>query len=247
MEAAPVASAPKKPTIRRKTDSKKDIVQALQTQVPVSSSKPASSIQSVDDWVKFRVKNPAKYGFTPQGDLLGADQSVVEMIPKVSADPAVIQQRLDERFAKIKEAEEAFTQARRQLHEITNQYRAGIATVGDVVAANQAVHVADCAIALVAKYPRRLDLDKEYIFRDLHLDDFYNVRKFPDAVIDVEYTSFPQSLFWSDRSQEKITLETLAEEDATKQAEEAQAKKNAARTGAIIGANRAKANFMAGR
>lgn len=211
---------------------------------------PGGIITSVDDWAKYRQRN-AKYGFTPTGDLVGPDQTVVEMISKVEAKPEVIQSRLEERKAKIAEAEAKFTQARRDLYQVIAQHRADPVgtTTSDVISANQAVHDADCALALVAKYPRYIQKDGEYIFRDVQLNDFYNVRKFPDPVLEIEYTTFPIDLFWSDRQQEKISLDDLTGEynPFDEENTEEKAKKNAARTGAIIAANRAKAASMAGR
>lgn len=201
--------------------------------------------ETVDDWATRRQKN-LKYTYTQQGDLVGPDQTVVEMIPKVPARPEVIEQRLEERKAKISEAEANFTKARRELYQVMAQYRADLVSEGDVVRANQAVHVADCALALIAKYPRYIEKYKSYMFRDIHLQDFYNVRKFPDLVLEIEYTTFPLDLFWSDRQQEKISLDGQADEDEAPQQEiDDKARKNAARTGAIIAANRARA--MAGR
>jgi hypothetical protein len=203
---------------------------------------PGGTITSVDDWARFRQRN-IKYTFTPAGDLVGPDQTVVEMIPKVKARPDVIQQRLEERKAIIAEAEAKFTKARRDLFQVIAQHRADPigTTSNDVILANQAVHDADCALALVAKYPRYIQRDGVYIFRDLHLNDFYNVRKFPDPVLEIEYTTFPVNLFWEDRYQEKITLDGLSDDYTAVNTVEEEAKKKAARTGAII------ANAMAGR
>jgi hypothetical protein len=240
MAEAPT-EVPKKKIFRLKKSS---------TAAPTDQSEappPAQSviITTVGDWAKQRQKSN-RYTFTPQGDLVGPDQTIIEMNPKILASPEVIHQRLEERKAKIAEAEANFTKARRDLFQVSAQYRAQLATEGDVIRANQAVHTADCALALVAKYPRYIQRDSIYTFRDLHLDDFYNVRKFPDPVLEIEYTTFPIDLFWTDRQQEKIALEGLADEEGAP-LEESQdtAKKNSARIGAIIAANRAKA--MTGR
>jgi hypothetical protein len=243
------AEAPKKKILRIKKPSVPAVSATAVSQdlnTKTTAKVPVIRIDSIDDWAQARVKNPAKFGFTPQGDLVGADQSVLEMNPKVAASPEVIQQRLEEKKAKIAEAEANYTVAQRNLQQVIAQYRAQLASAGDVVSANQAVHVADCALALVAKYPRYIQRGGSYMFRDLHLNDFYNVRKFPDPVLEIEYTSFPTGIFWTDKSQEKISLDGSAEEGAlAAPLDEEQAKKNAARTGAIIAANRAKT--MAGR
>jgi hypothetical protein len=251
-------SAPAKPvrkyTLKRKTDvqpKEQNVIEAAKVSDLQDSKATIPVITGIDDWAKLRQKYGEKYAFTPAGDLVGPNQTILEMVSKVPANTELIQQRLEEKKIKIAEAEEKFTTARRQLFDVIAQYRADstTTTIQDVISANQAVHVADCALSLLAKYPRYIKTDNEYIYRDIHLDDFYNVRKIPDPVLEIETTTFPISLFWTDKIQERINFDDYTETKEEKQNEvnAEQAKRDAARTGAIIAANRAKANAMAGR
>ena len=240
---------PKPRVVRVKSTTVKPLTEEQKPSAVIKTVKPAAAqpafakFSTVDEWAKLRQKNSTKYVFTPKGDLVGPDQLVIEMISKIPANEETIQHRLEEKKAAIAEAEAKFTEARRALYQVVLNYRGGSATVGDVLEANQAVHVADCALALVSKYPRYIKEDGVYIFRDLHLDDFYNVRTIPDQVLENKYTTFPTQLFWADKVQEKITLDTVNEE-AREDAQNEETKKNSARIGAIIAANRR--NAMAG-
>ena len=83
MAEAP-AEAPKKKIFRLKKSS---------TAAPAEKSEappPAQSviITTVGDWAKQRQKSN-RYTFTPQGDLVGPDQTIIEMNPKILASPEV--------------------------------------------------------------------------------------------------------------------------------------------------------------
>ena len=256
VETMQAPSAPKKFRLQRKP--KEEITVTTTTEIPkeeksiltsviekMQSAKPkpvGRRIQTLDDWARERSKNAKAYTFTPQGDAVGPDGTIIEITPKIPAPADIISSKYKERIERIKAIESDLTDARRNLHQITEQYRSGAATIGQVLAANQSVHVADCRLAVEAKYPRKLYMDGEYIFREIHLNDFYNVRKVPDIVLEEQYTSFPLKLFWTETLKEKIALEEMQdiEEAAALAAEEEKKKKNA-KIGAII------ANSMAGR
>lgn len=107
-----------------------------------------ASAKTADEWVRYKINDPTLYSVSPEGDYYtdpllksGERQTTATIQPKVyyQADQKQLKERYAERDAKVAEAEDAYSNARKELMEIMNSYRAGVALTSEVVLANMKV------------------------------------------------------------------------------------------------------------
>jgi hypothetical protein len=162
--------------------------------------------RTVDEWIKAKVAQNGKFSdyFTvnQDGDLTspafkdGDAPSVIELTPEVPASKEYIQTFFKKRREDLRESEEVYTSAKRHLHSVMGAYKAGQATIADVLGANQDVHDAECKVSEKAKFPRNSnELTGTLVESDLSFQR-YEARPIAERVYSVEYTTFPWKAFW---------------------------------------------------
>jgi hypothetical protein len=181
--------------------------------------------RTVDEWLVARAKFPSEFTVNQDGDLVspafkdGTASSVIELRPEVPASKEHIQTFFTKRLEGLKEPEEIYTSAKRHLHEVIRSYKAGQATIADVLGANQDVHDAECRISEKAKFPRySVELTGSLIESDLTFER-YEARPIAERVYSVEYTTFPWNAFWMPPSaaEEQAALPAVQEDAGSEQ------------------------------
>lgn len=175
--------------------------------------------KTVDEWLDAKVKYPTTYNVTPEGMLIsppsksGESEIIIPLESRVHATAKLITGEFEKRAEQIKEAEEQFTEARRNLQRTTEAYRQGAVTASDVVIANQQVKEAEMFLVDKAVNPRTLvTVDPSPVVRDILLENRYLVNKMADPVYIVKRATFPWTYFYA--RQEDLVEEVEEEESS---------------------------------
>jgi hypothetical protein len=151
-----------------------------------------------DAWFEAAEKAPYMTTVTPKGDLYsfpvgqGHTGQIIPLQGWHKKTPQEITPLLVERRSskEVKDAEEAFATAKRELREIIQAFKNNEVAEDDVVRANQRVRDTDSVLNALTKLPRHLDKLHDLLDRDLTLV-VEDVNPIVDPVYAVEYTSFP--------------------------------------------------------
>jgi hypothetical protein len=206
----------------------------------------ATQPKTKEEWLEQKLKNPNKYGMTAQGDLESYDGGVtIELIPKVPASVEHIKQIFAKKTEERISAQQAYTEAKKALHELVQGFNASGKNSTDasvIINANQKVHDAECVLNSLTKDPRRSERLFDLKGRDLQIGNTHDVAKIADPVITGIYTTFHWDSFWMDKPreliQEQVPEETAPEKQQGGKREKTPEEK--ARIWAIIRAKRAK-------
>jgi hypothetical protein len=207
------------------------------------------SVKTADEWVRYKASYPKLYDVSPEGDYYtdpvlesGERQTTATIQPKVyyRSDERQLKERYDERDAKVAEAEDAYATARKELMEVMNSYRAGVALTSEVVIANMKVADAEKVRNKYAYHkhesyfvdPRpplmQLDFDVRYVSPE---------KRFPFEVIRFGIDRFPWEFHYSDTLASPVVVVEEPQAQPEPQQEEREFSK--AQIGAIIGKKRA--------
>jgi hypothetical protein len=177
---------------------------------------------TVAEWLHAKTKFPKDFTINTEGDFIvppvnpGDSEQILVVKPEVPATIETIQGFFAKRKESLKEPEENYTSAKRQLHEVITAYNAGLVGIPDVLDANQNVHIAECTLNAAAKLPRSIqDLTGTLEEKDLTLDH-YAKRSIAEKVSQVTYSVFPWNAFWS------VASETQAQEGKITEQEQVQ-------------------------
>ena len=182
--------------------------QMEQVQIPKSKTRKKQIApkqpKSVGEWLQAKVKYPGTYKVTPEGMLIsppsksGDSEIIIPLEPRVFATAKHISNEFEKRSLEIKEAEEQFTEARRNLQRITDAYRQGSTSASDVVIANQQVKEAETFLVEKAINPRTtVTIDPSPTVRDILLENRYLVNKVADPVYIIKRATFPWTYFYA--------------------------------------------------
>ena len=205
--------------------------------------------KTIDEWLDAKVKYPATYNVTPEGMLIsppsksGESEIIIPLESRVFATAKLINGEFEKRAEQIKEAEEQFTEARRNLQRITEAYRQGAISASDVVIANQQVKEAEVFLVDKAVSPRSIvTVEPSPVVRDILLENRYLVNKMADPVYIVKRATFPWTYFYANQ-QDLIEEEEEVEEEEESSNKSSNTNRSAeerARIAAIIRARAAK-------
>jgi len=167
-----------------------------------SKKKGPTQPRTVDEWLNAKIKKPYDFVTNKDGNLVipssvaGTAETILEVTPEVPATKEYIQEFFKKRLESLKEPEEMYTAAKRNLQKIMSSYKSGQATISDVIDANQTVHDEECKLITLAKFPREMeDGIKGIIEATLTLNP-YDKRTVAEGVNYVRYTTFPWQAFW---------------------------------------------------
>jgi hypothetical protein len=164
--------------------------------------------KTVEEWLNAKVLSPSLFKVSPEGMLISPpieSGDIERIIPLESRIPATVK-HIEEQFAKrteeVKLAEENFTEARRSLQRITDAFRKGMASTGDVVIANQQVKEAEAFLLQKAIVNRSInELFPSPEVRDLFLDNRYVTDKIKDMVYKLNRENFPWTYYYENRAE----------------------------------------------
>jgi hypothetical protein len=201
---APATTAPKykKPIIKSKIP---ELPEAPPAPKPAEPS--AKDPKTIDEWIKLRKEQKNKWAirqhrYTADGELLIEPATPEEReirIPitqYVPANTQAIKEYFQKRYGEdIKTVEEDYTATKRELQRIMLEYKFGRQTLQDVLGANEAVHEAECKLAMKTKTPRFLATDYDVLLRELtfKINDVKKIEEIQRA----EYNTFPDEAFWT--------------------------------------------------
>lgn len=202
--------------------------------------------KTVDEWLEAKVKYPSSYPISPEGLLIsppsksGDTEQQIPLNPRRLAEPMYIKEQFEKRKEEVKQAEEQFTEARRNLYSVVEAFEKGLASAGDVVLANQQVKDAEAFVIEKATSPRfAYSMKHSPEVRQILMGNRYATNKIPDPVYILERATFPWTNFYKvyepevARPSEEPSLS--AEPSVPKELTEEQKK---AKTGAIIAARK---------
>ena len=230
--------------------------QMEQVQIPKSKTRKKQIApkqpKSVGEWLQAKVKYPGTYKVTPEGMLIsppsksGDSEIIIPLEPRVFATAKHISNEFEKRSLEIKEAEEQFTEARRNLQRITDAYRQGSTSASDVVIANQQVKEAETFLVEKAINPRTtVTIDPSPTVRDILLENRYLVNKVADPVYIIKRATFPWTYFYA-KPEDLIEVEVEEEEEESSNNSNTNREKSAeerARIAAIIRARKKRVVF----
>jgi len=184
---------------------------------------------TVDEWLTAKAQFPKNFTVDKEGNLIvpplkqNESEKTIVLEPEVPATLDHIQSFFANKRTSLKEPEEQYTSAKRNLHEVMNGYKAGLISVSDVLDANHNVHTAECTLNALAKLPRKIntDLTGSLQERDLTMQHYAD-RPIADTVTQVTYTTFPYNAFWMPGIQaaaEQREKEVLLQQQESKQEE----------------------------
>jgi hypothetical protein len=176
--------------------------------------------QNLEEWTKARKYSRLQdlFGYTEDGDIeIGkvkeGDQKKIIVLPKYKeATSEHIMQIKKEKDEKIKNAEEEFTQAKRNLQNVMKEYLASEKSdvdVSEVLRANEEVLNLEAALNTIVKYPRNIirEFNTKLKESDLSFNP-HDKRPIVTNVFKVEYTYFsPEDLFMLADDENVLNLE----------------------------------------
>jgi hypothetical protein len=160
--------------------------------------------ETVEEWAKARAKYPNLFTFTKDGDLVSApvmptDQEKIIVAPRIiNSKPEQQREFFQRRLESLKEPEETFAAAKRNLQQMMMVYTANPGAVSeyDIVLANQQVHDAECILNSLAKGPRNFTTERGIVGGQL-THNWYDRSVIPSEVCITEYTTFPPAAFYT--------------------------------------------------
>jgi len=167
-----------------------------------SKKKALPQPRTVDEWLKAKLKKPYDFVTNKDGNLVvpssaaGTAETILEIRPEVPATNEYIQEFFKKRLESLKEPEEMYTTAKRNLQAIMTSYKSGQATISDVIDANQTVHDEECKLITLAKFPREMEPGIKGIIESTLTLNPYDNRTVAEGVNYVRYTTFPWQAFW---------------------------------------------------
>jgi hypothetical protein len=223
--AAPVAAPAPEPKYKRPIIKSKIPEDLEAPEAPAAPNPTIKEPKTIDEWIKLRQEQKNKWAirqhrYTADGELLIEPATPEERevrIPITQYVPAKIQ-AIQEYFKKrygedIKTDEEDYTATKRELQRIMLEYKFGRQTIQDVIGANEAVHEAECKLAMKTKTPRFLATDIDVLLRELTFN-IKDVKKI-EALQRAEYNTFPDEAFWTTSAAAEIQDAAEAAEAAT--------------------------------
>jgi len=159
--------------------------------------------KTVQEWLEAKVKFPFSYGVTPEGMLVappskpGDIEKVFVLEPRVFAPKEHVASEFEKRSNAIRDAEQQFTEARRNLQRVVQAYRQGLTTTAEVVIANQQTKEAEAFLIEEAVAPRSIvTVEPTPEIREILLNNQYIRNKFPDPVYSLKRGTFPWTNFY---------------------------------------------------
>ena len=215
--------------------------------VPEKKKNPFSIPTTKDEWFAQKVLNPNKLKMSDSGDLVTSMEpgaTVIPLEPEVASSVEYIHKQLSKRNEQCKEAEKAYTTAKRNLIIAMNTYKNGESTEYNLIEANKEVHNSECKLNSIMKEPRYVDEVYGLHGYELWIDMKYDKTKIPEPVVTGIYTNLPWKYFWMEKPLERIPVVQEEETEESPQEggkrEKTQEEKDRARKWAIINARRAK-------
>ena len=193
--------------------------------------------KTVDEWIQARITDPARFGFSSEGNLVAAPvesgdtEKIIDLPTYYKASSKQIQDFIKNREEKIAEYKEQYSEARRALYRTHKEYKAGTASIDNVLTANKQTIEAEqnlISAAIVSRASKTLYPDP--LLSDILLDQRRTEKKVPISVSAVERTLYPWNLFIT--TTDPATLADHA--DPANPTEPAKKKLNSAQIGAII-------------
>jgi hypothetical protein len=185
---------------------------------------------TVAEWLVAKTKFPKEFRVDKEGNLvippikLGDSEQILVVTPEVPAPANTINEYFTKKRESLKDLEEKYTSAKRNLQDVITGYKAGLITVADVLDANHNVHTAECGLNAASKLPRTIqDLTGSLQERDLSLQHYAD-RSIADKVSQVQYTTFPWQAFWTTGTNAAIAIEAVTEEGKEQDQEQNQPK-----------------------
>lgn len=202
--------------------------------------------KTVEEWLEARIKEPSVFTLSSEGNLVapavksGESEIILDCPQYYNASKGQIQNLLQKRSEKISELKIKYSKARRNLFEIYKEYKAGIATIDQVLTANKEVSEAEQELLMTATSGRAVRIAMpDPMARDLLPEEKKSDKKVSDSVYIVDKYRYSWDLFFTDKPPE-IELEPAApvEVSALPEPQPTDEASAAARTGAIIGQRR---------
>jgi hypothetical protein len=165
--------------------------------------------ETVEEWAKARAKYPNLFTFTKDGDLVSApvqptDTEKIIIAPRiVYTKPEQLKEFFQTRIESLKEPEETFAAAKRNLQQMMMVYKANPGAVSeyDIVLANQQVHDAECILNSLAKGSRSFITERGITGGQL-THNWYDRSVIPNEVCIAQYTTFPPEAFYTEAADE---------------------------------------------
>jgi len=158
--------------------------------------------RTAEEWLVAKSKVPSAFTVNQDGNYVvpsiqqGTKEYIIEVRPEVPATSSYIQSWFQTRRTSLEEPERMVTEAKRNLQAVMTAYKAGSATLADVLGANQMVHDEMCKLSELVKFPRETEnLTGVLTERNLTFDR-YDTRKVGDTVTRTTYSFFPWKTFW---------------------------------------------------
>lgn len=202
IQEAPVSIATRKIKIKAKP-TEAPILEEKTQYYPFILKQPTT----IEDWVKAKRLFPSEFGYTESGDLevppiAPSDiKKIIELPRYVPGSAEYIQDYFKTRKDELKEPEEKYTIAKRQLHDKMMEYKNGDISVSEILAFNQNVREEEAKLNMIAKLPRKIrDLKsitelKSPQENELNFD-WYRRNPVAEPVLQTTYTTFPIRGFW---------------------------------------------------
>ena len=95
--------------------------------------------RTVNEWLDAKIKKPYDFVTNKDGNLVvpsstaGTAETILEIRPEVPATKEYIQEFFKKRLESLKEPEEMYTAAKRNLQKTMALYKSGQATISDVI------------------------------------------------------------------------------------------------------------------
>jgi hypothetical protein len=167
-----------------------------------SKKKTLPQPRTVNEWLEAKLKYPHTFVTNKDGNLVvppntaGSTETILEIKPEVPASASYIQEFFKKRLESLKEPEELYTVAKRNLQQTMSLYKSGQATVSDVLDANQIVQDEERKLITVAKFPREMEEGIKGIIESTLTLNPYDNRTVAEGVNYVRYATFPWQAFW---------------------------------------------------
>ena len=167
-----------------------------------SKKKALPQPRTVNEWLEAKLKKPYDFVTNKDGNLVvpssvaGTAETILEITPEVPATKEYIQEFFKKRLESLKEPEEMYTAAKRNLQKTMTLYKSGQASISDVIDANQTVHDEECKLITLAKFPREMEHGIKGIIESTLTLNPYDNRTVAEGVNYVRYTPFPWQAFW---------------------------------------------------
>jgi hypothetical protein len=202
-----IREAPVKPLPKERTRKPKEKTEQQTLEKPQYYPFILKQPTTIEEWVKAKRLFPSDFGYTENGDLevppiASSDIKKIIEIPRyVPGSIEYIQEYFKTRKDELKEPEEKYTIAKRQLHDKMMEYKNGDISVAEILAFNQNVREEEAKLNFIAKLPRKIrDLKsgleiENPIENELNFD-WYRRNPVAEPVLQTTYTRFPVRGFW---------------------------------------------------